>query len=119
MRLSLPRTVCGILLIQSLRSAFAQYSYDYSTNYYDDYQLYQAGYQYDEADDGFLFNPYTGSYDDVYGDYFFEDEAEALADCRIDESGKPNFNGVCLELPVKLSFRKPLRTKAGSPAILL
>lgn len=78
-----------------LRTACSQYSYDYSTtNYYDDYQLYQAGYQYDDdMDDGFQYNPYSGSYDDVYGDYYFDDEHEQLSDCRIEEGGKPKFNG--------------------------
>ena len=93
MRLSLPCSICALCLAQLLHTLQGQYTDDYSPNYYDDYQLYSSAYQYDEADDGFLFNPYTGSYDDVYDDYFFDDEIDETADCRIDESGKPKFNG--------------------------
>ena len=49
---------------------------------------------YDEEDEGFYFNPYTGSYDDVYGDYFFDDvEEEEVSTCRLAEDGKPKFEG--------------------------
>ncbi len=74
----------------------AQYAYNDDLNYYDDYQLYTAGYHYDmydESDNGPYYNQYTGDYDDVYGDYFFEDSEENEMDCRIGADSRPVFNG--------------------------
>ena len=86
--------VLGFLSLAAL--VVCQYGYNDDLNYYDDYQLYTAGYHYDmydESDDGFYYNQYTGDYDDVYGDYFFEDADEAEADCRIGADSIPVFNG--------------------------
>ena len=48
---------------------------------------------YDEDDEGLNFNPYTNSYDDAYGDYYFDDVEEEISTCRLGEDGKPKFNG--------------------------
>lgn len=80
--------------------SLCQYGYNDDLNYYDDYQLYTAGYHYDmydESDDGFYYNQYTGDYDDVYGDYFFEDAEETETDCRIGADSSPVFNGTGLQ----------------------
>lgn len=80
--------------------SLCQYGYNDDLNYYDDYQLYTAGYHYDmydESDDGFYYNQYTGDYDDVYGDYFFEDGEETEVDCRIGADSSPVFNGTGLQ----------------------
>ena len=58
-----------------------------------------AGYHYDmydEDDEGLNFNPYTNSYDDAYGDYYFDDVDEEISTCRLGEDGKPKFNGKLL-----------------------
>jgi hypothetical protein len=58
--------------------------------------LIAAGYHYDmyeEDDEGLNFNPYTNSYDDAYGDYYFDDVEEEISTCRLGEDGKPKFNG--------------------------
>ena len=93
MRLGCPGAICLVCLANIGQLVFGQFPADYATNYYDDYSLFSAGYHYDEADDGFMYNPYTGAYDDIYDDYYFDDVHETLSDCRIDESGKPKFNG--------------------------
>ena len=90
------RVAQALVLLSATSLALGQYGYNDDLNYYDDYQLYTAGYHYDmydESDDGFYYNQYTGDYDDVYGDYFFEDADELEADCRIGADGKPFFNG--------------------------
>lgn len=68
--------------------------YNYDINYYNDYELFDKGYQYDDHDAPPEYvSPYAGSYDDeMYGD-FFEDHEEKTADCRIDPDGTPKFNG--------------------------
>lgn len=48
---------------------------------------------YDEDDEGLNFNPYTNSYDDAYGDYYFDDVEEEISTCRLGEDNKPKFNG--------------------------
>lgn len=87
---------CGVLLLLlTLQAAFAQYGY-YDTNYYDDYELYTAGYQYDPYDDdidGYYFNPSTGYYDDVYGDYYFDDIEDLVSDCNLNEQGEVEIQG--------------------------
>ncbi|KAK9824591.1 hypothetical protein WJX72_011552 [[Myrmecia] bisecta] len=88
-------TVC-ISCLANWQQTEAQSNYNYDLNYYDDYQLYSAGYSYDsydDSEDGMYFNPYTGYYDDVYGDYFFEDPEESEQDCRIGADGQVKFNG--------------------------
>lgn len=60
-------------------------------NYYDDYDVYSAGYHYDDkSDDGGedYFNQYTGGYDDVDGDYFFEDYETTTEDCTVGPDGE-------------------------------
>jgi iron-regulated transporter 1 len=89
------RRLCLAGLLLLARSCFAQYGYNYDANYYDDYSLYTAGYHYDmydEDDEGLNFNPYTNSYDDAYGDYYFDDVEEEISTCRLGEDGKPKFN---------------------------
>lgn len=48
---------------------------------------------YDEDEEGLQFNPYTSTYDDGYGDLYFDDVEQEIATCRIGEDGKPKFNG--------------------------
>ena len=91
-----PRTVVALILLSFAALGLAQYAYNDDLNYYDDYQLYTAGYHYDmydESEDGPYYNQYTGDYDDVYGDYFFEDAEENEIDCRIGADSTPVFNG--------------------------
>jgi hypothetical protein len=90
------RVLQALALLSLATLSLCQYGYNDDLNYYDDYQLYTAGYHYDmydEADDGFYYNQYTGDYDDVYGDYFFEDAEEMELDCRIGADSRPVFNG--------------------------
>ncbi|EIE23585.1 hypothetical protein COCSUDRAFT_65999 [Coccomyxa subellipsoidea C-169] len=90
------RALQALTLVCLATLSFCQYGYNDDLNYYDDYQLYTAGYHYDmydESDDGFYYNQYTGDYDDVYGDYFFEDAEETEVDCRIGADSSPVFNG--------------------------
>lgn len=102
MRLSVgPRSgewvVVALAVLSVAPLSLCQYGYNDDLNYYDDYQLYTAGYHYDmydESDDGFYYNQYTGDYDDVYGDYFFEDAEESEVDCRIGADSRPVFNGI-------------------------
>lgn len=86
----------ALVLFSFATLSLAQYAYNDDLNYYDDYQLYNAGYHYDmydESEDGPYYNQYTGDYDDVYGDYFFEDTEENEMDCRIGADSTPVFNG--------------------------
>lgn len=43
MRLGWPGALCFFCLVKLARISFGQYTDDYATNYYDDYQLYSAG----------------------------------------------------------------------------
>lgn len=52
---------------------------------------------YDEDDEGLKFNPYTSTYDDGYGDLYFDDVEQEVATCRLGEDGQPKFNGEFLE----------------------
>ncbi len=55
-----------------------------------------AGYHYDlydEDEEGLKFNPYTSTYDDGYGDLYFDDVEQEVATCRLGEDGQPKFNG--------------------------
>jgi hypothetical protein len=72
-----------------------------------------AGYHYDmyeEDDEGLNFNPYTNSYDDAYGDYYFDDVEEEISTCRLGEDGKPKFNG---ELPVQNNLMESYEGSVG------
>ena len=96
-----PGALQGLVLLSFAALSLAQYAYNDDLNYYDDYQLYTAGYHYDmydESEDGPYYNHYTGDYDDVYGDYFFEDAEENEMDCRIGADSTPVFNGEPLRL---------------------
>lgn len=98
---SAKRAVQALTLVCLAALSSCQYGYNDDLNYYDDYQLYTAGYHYDmydESDDGFYYNHYTGDYDDVYGDYFFEDAEETEVDCRIGADSSPVFNGTALHI---------------------
>ena len=91
-----PGALQALVLFSFATLSLAQYAYNDDLNYYDDYQLYNAGYHYDmydESEDGPYYNQYTGDYDDVYGDYFFEDTEENEMDCRIGADSTPVFNG--------------------------
>ena len=55
-----------------------------------------AGYHYDlydEEEENLKFDPYTNTYDDGYGDLYFNDVEQEVATCRLGEDGKPSFNG--------------------------
>ena len=93
-----PGALQALFLLSFATLSLTQYAYNDDLNYYDDYQLYTAGYHYDmydESEDGPYYNQYTGDYDDVYGDYFFEDTEENEMDCRIGADSTPVFNGKC------------------------
>jgi iron-regulated transporter 1 len=76
-------------------------SFGYDVDYYDDYDLYNKGYDSDylddyeisDIDDSTEFNPYTGYYDDLYNDYFFDDPEIVEEDCTVATDGAVKFNG--------------------------
>lgn len=63
--------------------------------------IFCAGYHYDlydEDEEGLKFNPYTSTYDDGYGDLYFDDVEQEVATCRLGEDGQPKFNGEASEI---------------------
>ena len=57
------RAAQALVVLTLLPVSLCQYGYNDDLNYYDDYQLYTAGYHYDmydESDNGFYYNQYTG-----------------------------------------------------------
>lgn len=72
-----------------------------------------AGYHYDlydEDEEGLKFNPYTSTYDDGYGDLYFDDVEQEVATCRLGEDGQPKFNGDFAKLSTAAAFKSLLLT---------
>ena len=85
---------CAALLLALAHAALAQYAYEDGVDFYDDYSLYNAGYDaYQEEEDSFYANEYMGPYDEPYDDFGLEEREDLRADCRIGADGTPQFNG--------------------------
>ena len=85
---------CLALLLSLAHTALAQYANEDGVDFYDDYSLYNAGYDaYQEEDDAFYANEYLGPYDEPYDDFGLEEREDLQADCRIGADGSPQFNG--------------------------
>lgn len=88
---------CAALLLALAHAALAQYAYEDGVDFYDDYSLYNAGYDaYQEEEDSFYANEYMGPYDEPYDDFGLEEREDLRADCRIGADGTPQFNGAYL-----------------------
>ena len=88
---------CAALLLVLAHAALAQYAYEDGVDFYDDYSLYNAGYDaYQEEEDSFYANEYMGPYDEPYDDFGLEEREDLRADCRIGADGTPQFNGAYL-----------------------
>ena len=88
---------CAALLLALAHAALAQYAYEDGVDFYDDYSLYNAGYDaYQEEEDSFYANEYMGPYDEPYDDFGLEEREDLRADCRIGADGTPQFNGAHL-----------------------
>ncbi len=60
-------TAYGLLLLSPVAWAVAS-DYNYDINYYNDYELFEKGYQYEEHDRSPEYvSPYTGSYEEEVG----------------------------------------------------
>ena len=90
-----PRVAFIIWLGISAASSASLYDDDYSIGELDDYQIVEKGYDYeDQLSDKTWFNPYTGDYDDPYGDALDEVVTTATDDCQVAADGKPIFSGL-------------------------
>ena len=88
---------CAALLLALAHAALAQYAYEDGVDFYDDYSLYNAGYDaYQEEEDSFYANEYMGPYDEPYDDFGLEEREDLRADCRIGADGTPQFNSAYL-----------------------
>jgi hypothetical protein len=111
-----------VALLSLARAAWAQYAYEDGVDFYDDYSLYNAGYDaYNEEDDSFYANEYMGPYDEPYDDFGLDEREDLQPDCRIGADGSPVFNGALLRprrLPpgALLPGRPPALAGAGASA---
>lgn len=95
------RTAFVVLLAASFALSAEFYDDDYSLGELDDYQIVERGYDYeDELNDKTWFNPYTGDYDDPYGDQVDELITQETDDCQIAADGQPTFSGLQPKQPV-------------------
>ena len=93
-------TIFCVLVGFGLAACASLYDDDYSIGELDDYQVIEKGYDYeDEFSDKTWFNPYTGDYDDPYGESALDNVVTAETDdCQIAADGKPTFSGMlCLK----------------------
>lgn len=110
MRAVVLHCIVGLVSLASLQVVYGQAKPGNTVedlNYYDDYELYTAGYNYDNYDsegydEGWYFDPETGSYDDVYGDYFFDDAEETEVYCGLSEDGRATFGNGTTPCDVKI-----------------
>ena len=72
---------------------------DYTGDDLDEYEIYENGYDAVEnnAVDSTYFDPYTGEYDETYGDSIVGKVSD-VKDCQMELDGSPSFNGVCTKL---------------------
>ena len=102
-----PLTV--IACVASTYLVSCQFS-DYTGDDLDEYEIYENGYDAVEnnAVGSTYFDPYTGEYDETYGDSIVG-KVPDVKDCQIGLDGSPSFNGVhqasrrCQTLPAALN----------------
>lgn len=86
---------------------------DYIGDDLDEYEIYENGYDAIEhnAIGSTYFDPYTGDYDETYGDSFVGKTPD-VKDCQLQLDGSPSFNGehhACQTLPATFTARRLLR----------
>lgn len=83
---------------------------DYIGDDLDEYEIYENGYDAIEnnAIGSTYFDPYTGDYDETYGDSFVTKTPD-VKDCQLELDGSPSFNGehhACQTLPASFITRR-------------
>lgn len=110
------RKFAPLTIIACVASAYLVSSQFADYNDLDDYQIYENGYNAieDLAVGSTYFDPYTGEYEETYGDGFLA-ALPAVNDCHVKGNGSVSFNGVH-----QLSWRcQPCSQEAHSSGCLL